>query len=77
MCLAALTTDKFEDEFIGWFHNNTNLFWLYALGNIALAFIVHVAASPVAISRKSIDKRLYKKSFTRFLRLTMLQISFS
>ena len=59
-CLAVLTIKEFQDGTIGWLCNNTNLFCFDALDGVALDFIAWVTANPVAICRKSMDKKLYK-----------------
>ena len=66
-CLAALITEEFEDGTIGWFRNDTNLFWLNALSDVALGLITHVAASPVAICGKSMDKKAMQTIFCSVL----------
>ncbi|MCJ1343643.1 hypothetical protein MMC31_001839 [Peltigera leucophlebia] len=62
-CLAALTTEEFEDGTISWLRNDTNLFWLNALSGVALGLIAQVAASPVAIRGKSMDKKAMQTIF--------------
>ena len=61
--MAALTTEEFKDRTIGWLRNDTNLFWLDALGGIALGLIARVAASLVAICGKSRGKKAMKIIF--------------
>lgn len=56
-CLAVFTTEKFEDGIIGYFHDDIDLFWLNVLGGVVLGLIILIAASPVAIRRKSMDKK--------------------
>ena len=62
-CLAALISEEFEDGTIGWLRDDTNLFWLDALGDVALGLIAQVTASPVAICEKSIDKKAMQTIF--------------
>ena len=57
-CLAALTTEEFENGTIGWLHDNTDLFWLNALGGVALGLIARMVASLVAIRGKFMDKKV-------------------
>ena len=55
--LAALTIEEFKDKIIDWLCNDTNLFWVNALSDVALDLIAQVAVSPVAICEKSMDKK--------------------
>ena len=66
-CLAALTTEEFEDGTIGWLRDDTDLFWLDALGGVALGLIARVATSPVAICGKSMDKKAMQTIFRSVL----------
>ena len=61
--MVAFTTKEFEDGTIGWLCNDTDLFWLNVLGDVVLGLIVRVAASPVAICGKSIDKKAMQTIF--------------
>ena len=65
--MAALTTKEFEDGTIGWLRDDTDLFWLDALGGVALGLIARVAASPVAIRGKSMDKKAMQTIFRSVL----------
>ncbi len=65
--LAALTTEEFEDGTISWLRDDTDSFWLDALGSIVLGFITQVAASLVAICRKSMDKKAMQTIFCSVL----------
>ncbi len=67
-CLAVFTTEEFEDGTIGWLHNDTDLFWLDALGGVALGLIARIAASPVAICGKSMDKKSMQIIFCSVLK---------
>ena len=62
-CLAAHTTEEFENRTISWLRNNINLFWLDTLDDVVLGFITWVAVSPIAICRKSIDKKVMQTIF--------------
>ena len=66
-CLAALTTEEFEDGTIGWLRDDTDLFWLDALGGVALGLIARVATSSVAIRGKSMDKKAMQTIFRSVL----------
>ncbi len=55
--MAAFIIKEFEDGTIGWLCNDTNLFWLNALGGVILGLITQIAASPIAICGKSMDKK--------------------
>lgn len=61
--MAALTTEEFEDRTISWLHDIIDLFWLDALGCVALGLIARVAVSLVAICRKSMDKKTMQTIF--------------
>ena len=65
--MAALTTEEFEDGTVGWLRDNTDSFWLDALGGVALGLIACMAVSPVAIRGKSIDKKAMQTIFRSVL----------
>lgn len=61
--MAALTTEEFEDETIGWFCDDTEVFWLNALDGIALGLIVQVTTSSIAICGKFMNKKAMQTIF--------------
>ncbi len=65
--MVALIIEEFEDRIIGWLCDVTNSFWLNVLGGVILGLIVQVAASPVTICGKFIDKKAMQIIFCSVL----------